>query len=85
MASPALWSLYLDNLSKELRQLGVGCHVGGLYVGVVVYADDVLLMASTRGAMQAMLRKCEQHATLCSVLILIQEKASQSVSLLVGM
>ena len=49
MASPALCSMYLDNLIKELRQLGVGCHVGGLYMGVVVYADDVLLMAPTRG------------------------------------
>ena len=45
MASPALWSVYLDLLIKELRNLGVGCHVGGLYMGVVVYADDVLLMA----------------------------------------
>ena len=49
MISPALWSVYLDLLIKELRELGVGCHVGGLYIGVVVYADDVLLMAPTRG------------------------------------
>ena len=40
-ASPALWSVYLDLLIKELRELGVGCHVGGLFMGVVVYADDV--------------------------------------------
>ena len=62
MVSPALWSVYLDLLIKELRQLGVGCHVGGLYMGVVVYADDILLMAPTRGAMQAMLNKCEVYA-----------------------
>ena len=62
IASPALWAMHLDNLIKELRQLGVGCHVGGLFVGVVVYADDVLLMAPTRGAMQAMLSKCEDYA-----------------------
>ena len=42
MASPALWSVYLDVLIRELRQLGVGCHVGGLYMGVVVYADEEL-------------------------------------------
>ena len=29
-------------------------------MGVVVYADDVLLMAPTRGAMQAMLDKFEE-------------------------
>ena len=31
-------------------------------MGVVVYADDILLMAPTRGAMQAMLDKWEQYA-----------------------
>ena len=62
MASPALWSVYLDKLIQELRELGVGCHVGGVYMGVVVYADDVLLMAPTRGAMQAMLTQCEDYA-----------------------
>ena len=62
MASPALWSVYLDLLIKELRHLGVGCHVGGMYMGVVVYADDVLLMAPTRGAMQMMLDKCKAYA-----------------------
>jgi hypothetical protein len=41
MASPALWSVYLDLLIKELRELGVGCHVGGVYMGAVVYVDDV--------------------------------------------
>ena len=62
MASPALWSVYLDLLIQELRQMGVGCHVGGLYMGAVVYADDILLMAPTRGAMQMMLDKCELYA-----------------------
>ena len=33
------------------------------FEGVVVYADDVLLMAPTRGAMQLMLNKCENYAS----------------------
>ena len=41
MASPALWSIYLDLLIKELRLLGVGSHVAGMYMGVVVYAEPV--------------------------------------------
>ena len=36
--------------------------VGGIYMGVVVYADDILLMAPTRGAMQSMLNQCEDYA-----------------------
>ena len=57
MASQALWSVYLDLLIKELRQLRVGCYVGGLFMGVVVYADDILLVAPTRRAMQMILYK----------------------------
>ena len=62
VASPTLWCVYLDMLIKELRELGLGCHVGGLFMGAVVYADDVLLMAPSRTAMQAMLTKCEAYA-----------------------
>ena len=68
MISPALWAVYLDMLIKELRDLGVGCHVGGLYMGVVVYADDVLLMAPTRGAMQTMLDRCEKYAATHNIM-----------------
>ena len=63
VASPALWCVYLDLLIKELREIGLGCHVGGLFMGVVVYADDVLLMAPNRAAMQVMLQKCEDYAS----------------------
>ena len=31
-------------------------------MGVVVYADDILLMAPNRTAMQLMLNKCEDYA-----------------------
>ena len=42
--SPILFSLYLDSLIDELRSLNVGCHVNGLFVGAVVYADDITLL-----------------------------------------
>ena len=29
IASPSLWSVYIDSLLKDLRSAGVGCHVGG--------------------------------------------------------
>ena len=33
--SPALFSIYLDDLIQKLRQLGLGCHIGG-WVPVVM-------------------------------------------------
>ena len=60
--SPPLFSLYLDDLLKELRALGVGCHMGGLWMGSTLYADDLLLLAPTRSAMEAMMKVCERYA-----------------------
>ena len=60
--SPALFSVYMDDLIVKLRKAGVGCHMGGLYTGVVGYADDLLLMAPSRSAMETMLKICEDYA-----------------------
>ena len=60
--SPPLFSLYLDDLLKELRALGVGCHMGGLWMGATCYADDLLLLAPTCSAMEAMIKVCEKYA-----------------------
>ena len=60
--SPALFCVYLDDLLKELRQLGLGCHMAGLWVGAVGFADDLLLLAPSRGAMAKMLETCERYA-----------------------
>ena len=59
VASPAFWSVYLDPLFALLRESGFGCHIGGDFVGVVGYADDLLLLAPTRDAAQKMLEICE--------------------------
>ena len=54
--------MYLDPLFSELRREGVGCHLGGLWMGAVGYADDVILLAPSRAAAQLMLRTCERFA-----------------------
>ena len=60
--SPSLWALYMDELLVRLRKLGVGCYIGGVYYGAVIFADDVALLAPCRSAMQQMLSVCEQYA-----------------------
>ena len=42
VASPAFWSIYLDPLFTLLREQGIGCHIAGLFVGVIGYADDLI-------------------------------------------
>ena len=60
--SPIFWSVYSDPLLQRLRALGQGAHVAGLFVGAVCYADDVLLIAPSRNAMQRMLFELEIFA-----------------------
>ena len=60
--SPALFAVYLDDLLLELRSYRLGCHMAGLWIGAVGFADDLLLMAPSRSAMAKMLHICEQYA-----------------------
>ena len=53
--SPALFSVYVQDLLDELQNLGVGCYVGNTFLGAIAWADDFLLLAPNRAAMQIML------------------------------
>ena len=55
VSSPVLFSLYVQELLDRLQGLGVGCYMGHTYVGAVDWADDFLLLAPSRTAMQMML------------------------------
>ncbi len=54
--------LYLNDLLIGLRDLHVGCHWDGLFVGAVAYADDVALLAPSASALRVMLQFCESFA-----------------------
>ena len=60
--SPFIWAVYADPLLQRLRSLGLGVHIGGKFMGAVCFADDVLLIAPTRSAMQRMLFEMEHFA-----------------------
>ena len=55
--SPAL---YVDELLVELRALGIGCQVAGVYMAAFGFCDDLLLLAPTRDGMQIMLNTCKE-------------------------
>ena len=61
--SPALFAVYVDDLLVELRNLGVGCKVAGVFMGAMGFCDDLILLAPTRDAMQVMLDTCQRFAS----------------------
>jgi hypothetical protein len=60
--SPLLFSVYLDDLLVKLRNLGLGCHIGGLWYGGCGYADDLILLAPNRDVLQRMVDVCQLYA-----------------------
>ena len=60
--SPVLFALYVDELLVELRTLGIGCNVAGVYMEAVGFCDDLLLLAPTRDGMKVMINTCERFA-----------------------
>ena len=59
--SPILYCVYTDCLLKLLRTKKTGCWVNGEYVGIVAYADDLLLLSPTLDGLQDMIRTCENY------------------------
>ena len=60
-ASPALWAVYADGVLKVLRQSKLGCHVAGMWMGAVMYADDLALLATNRAMLSEMLDLVVRH------------------------
>ena len=60
VGSPALWGIYILPLILKLRQQGVGCHIGEVFLGALLYADDIILLSPSRHAASMMLRTCEE-------------------------
>ena len=61
--SPLLLTIYFDQPILSLKDLGVGCHLNGMFVGAFSYADDVTLLDPTNMALKAMLSICTEFAS----------------------
>ena len=60
--SPILYCIYIDSLFTHLRKKKTGCWVNGTYVGIVAYADDLMLLSPTLDGLQEMTKTCEDYA-----------------------
>ena len=59
--SPDFFSCYIDPLIKIIRNLNIGCHIGNLCLAILLFADDICLMAPTRSALQKMIDTCYNY------------------------
>jgi len=45
--SPILFAVYVDDIIVNLRESRMGCSINGLYIGCVMYADDLLILSAS--------------------------------------
>ena len=60
--SPYLFNVYVDELNHKLNRTGVGCHIGGLPVSNLSYADDLVLLSPSPAAANELLQECDNFA-----------------------
>ena len=60
ISSPKFFALYVDEIAEKLRQSGLGCHLVNVFVGAILFADDLALLSPSRAALQKMIHLCHQ-------------------------
>lgn len=56
--SPYLFSIYMRSLTANVVDSGLGCHIGGMPVCILLYADDLVILAPSWSAQQRLLNLC---------------------------
>ncbi|XP_026322730.1 uncharacterized protein LOC113232274 [Hyposmocoma kahamanoa] len=54
----------MNELIEELNKTKVGCHVDGICVNNISYADDMVLLNPSIGALKRLLQICERYAVV---------------------
>ncbi len=61
--SPILFCIYMDGPLHELENSGVGCYMGGVFVGATCYPDDLKLLTPSVIALNILVDICKNYAT----------------------
>ena len=61
LLSPALFNLYMDNLSKQLGKCKTGWLIGNTLLNHLMYADDLAIMSPSTVGFQQLLDICSEY------------------------
>ena len=76
--SARLFCIYIDDLIKELRRKRTGCWITDNFVGVIIYADDIVLLSPSLDGLQDMLDTCNMYAIQHNLTFSINDNPAKS-------
>jgi hypothetical protein len=87
--SPYLFCIYMRSITDSVVHSGLGCHIGGMSVCILLYADDLVILAPSWFAQQKLLNLCNEsvasldmkfNATKSVTMIFLPYKITSRVS-----
>jgi len=77
--SPCLFAIYIDSLVSKVQSCGYGCYMRQICVSILLYADDILLLAPSLSSLQLLLHVCEKELDWLDMSINVQKSACMRV------
>jgi len=62
--SPTIFNVFINVFIVRLRHLSFECHLRSMFIGCLLYADDLLLICPSVRGLQTMLDVCVSTADL---------------------
>jgi hypothetical protein len=59
--SPILFTLYVDDIISKVQASNQGCFINNIFVGCIMYADDLLLLSASVTGLQLMIDACAEE------------------------
>ena len=84
IASPTFFNLYINEIFSVLEDSNLGCWIGDLYYGALGYADDLALLAPSRGTLQKMVSLCESFFTNLGIKVSTNPNPDKSKTLCIS-
>ena len=77
--SPHLFAVYIDSVIEKITASEFGCEINWAKVGILVYADDIILLAPSLHSLQSLLRICETELNCLAMTINVSKSACMRV------
>ena len=58
--SPRLFTVLINIVIVKLKDSGVGCSINNIFIGCILYADDIIVLSATVSGLQEMLNICNK-------------------------